>query len=65
MKAHSIHKILIVASLFTSFVIYLCVSVGDITPFFFITLLCVVSIALDKLINRGFTAVKLYTQKAE
>lgn len=65
MKARSIHKILIVASLFASFIIYLCVSVGDITPFFFVTLLSVVSLALDKLINRGFSAVKVYTQKTE
>ncbi len=65
MKARSIQKVLIVASMFVSFVIYLCVSVADITPFFFIVALCVMALALDRLINRAFTAVKLFTQKAE
>jgi hypothetical protein len=65
MKARSIHRIIVIASIFASFVIYLCVSLADIMPFFFIIALCAVSVALDKLVNRGFTAIKLYTQKAE
>lgn len=65
MKARNYRRILIAISMFASFIICLCVSIADITPFFLMTGLVFTSLALDKLINRGFTAVKLFTQKAE
>jgi hypothetical protein len=66
MKARSIHWVLIAASVFASFVICLCISVAEIMPLIiFVILTAAVAAAYEGRIIRPYTAVKLFTQKAE
>lgn len=65
MKARNIKRILILASVFAAFVVYLCACLVNITPFFFFVTFCAATIALFGFLNRAFAAVKLYTQKTE
>jgi hypothetical protein len=65
MKEQSIRRILIAASMFASFVTYLCLSVADVTPFVFIVALCASALLFVGLQKHTFTTVKLFTQKAE
>ena len=66
MKAQKTYRILIVASMFTAFIVYLCRSLVNSAPLFIIAaLLCAFVVALQGFVNSDYTAVKLYTQKAE
>lgn len=66
MKTRSVNVITIIVSVFASFVVGLCVSVAAVAPLIIIvTLAAAASLVSEGRVAHPFTAVKLYTQKAE
>lgn len=65
MKERYIRRIVLVASVFTAFVAYLCLSCMDIKPLLLIIALCTTTVTLGGLVCRTYAGVKQYTQKTE
>lgn len=66
MREQNVRMIKIITSLLATFVIYLCVGVSKLLPFFLIVSAIVVLVALTVAYGHfGYALIKKYTQKIE
>jgi hypothetical protein len=65
MRAKSVRIAVIIAAAFAAFVIYLCLSLTDITPFFLGTVFAAAACVVRPAPKGRFASVKLATQKNE
>ncbi len=65
MRAKSVRIAVVIAAAFAAFVLYLCLSLTDITPFFLAAVFTASACAARPAPKGKFAAVKLSTQKNE
>jgi hypothetical protein len=64
-KARNTSRIVIITTMLTTFVLYLCASVSNILPFFFVAALVVILAACLSTQPQAFAAIIRCTQKRE